>query len=188
MTETAAPQHADPTAYGDLPEDIRFRPMGVDDREALLAFTDRLPPDDLLFLRIDITKQEVVDEWIRNIEHGRTRTILAIVGGRIAGYGSIHHNETLWTRHLGEMRLMVAPEFRGRHIGSALAERVFEIARELGLFKITAQMMSSQHPAQDLLHRFGFIPEAQLHDWVIDRRGRTHDLIVMSREVEEDDY
>ena len=188
MTETAAQQHADPTPHADLPTNVRFRAMGADDRESMLAFTDRLPPDDLLFLRLDITQQEVVDEWIRNIEQGRTRTILATVEGRIAGYGSIHHNDTLWTRHLGDMRLMVAPEHRGRHIGSALAERVFEVGRELGLFKITAQMMSSQHPAQDLLHRLGFIPEAQLHDWVIDRRGRTHDLIVMSREVEEDEF
>lgn len=186
MTETAVPQPAGP-AHGAVPANVHFRPMGADDRAAVLAFTDRLPPDDLLFLRLDITQPEIVDEWIRNIERGRTRTVLALAEGRVAGYGSIYFSETLWTRHLGEMRLMVAPQFRARGIGSALAERVFEIGRELGLFKITAQMMSSQHTAQDLLHRLGFIPEAQLHDWVIDRRGRTHDLIVMSREVEEDD-
>ena len=29
-------------------------------------------------------------------------------------------------------------------------------------------------------------PDAMLHDWAIDRGGRTHDLIVMSREDDED--
>ena len=186
MNETAASQPVDELVVGPPPAGVDFRPMVPEDQQAMLAFTDQLLEEDLLFLRLDITQPETVDEWIRNIGRGRTRTILALIDGRIAGYGSIHHNETLWTRHLGEMRLMVAREHRGRGLGSALATRVFAIGRELKLFKITAQMMSSQHSAQDLLHRFGFIPEAQLHDWVIDRRGRTHDLIVMSREVEED--
>jgi len=185
LNETAAPQPVDAVSVLG-PEGIEFRPMVTEDRQAMLAFTDRLPEDDLLFLRLDITQPETIDEWIRNIEAGRTSTVLASVDARIAGYGSIHHNTTLWTRHLGEMRLMVAPPHRGRGLGSALATRVFALARSLGLFKVTAQMMSSQHTAQNLLHRLGFIPEAQLHDWVIDRRGRTHDLIVMSREVEED--
>jgi len=186
LNETAASQPLDPTLAKPGTDGVEFRPMIPEDRQAILAFTDRLPEEDLLFLRLDITQPETIDEWIRNIERGKTRTVLAIIEGRIAGYGSIHHHDTMWTRHLGEMRLMVAPDYRGRGIGSALAAHVFELGRHLELFKITAQMMSSQHAAQNLLHGFGFIPEAQLHDWVIDRKGRTHDLIVMSREVDED--
>ena len=186
MNETAASQPLDPTVARPDTEGVEFRPMTSDDRQAILAFTDRLPEEDLLFLRLDITEPETIDEWIRNIERGKTRTVLAMSEERIVGYGSIHHHDTMWTRHLGEMRLMVGPDFRGRGVGSALATHVFELGRQLELFKITAQMMSSQHAAQNLLHSFGFIPEAQLHDWVIDRNGRTHDLIVMSREVDED--
>ncbi len=45
-------------------------------------------------------------------------------------------------------------------------------------------MMSTFHQAQDLFHHLGFIPEAMLHDWVIDGHGRTHDLLMMAREVD----
>ncbi len=185
VTETVATQYNYPwsTQMGD--DEVTYRLMSSDDEAAILAFTDDLPEHDLLFLRVDITQPDAVREWIRNIEHGRTRTILAECGGRIAAYGSLHYNDILWTRHIGEIRLMVSTGFRGLGLGRRLAEQVFVAAQEFALHKVTAQMMSTQRDAQDLFHQLGFIPEALLHDWVIDRNGRTHDLILMSREVED---
>lgn len=184
MTETASSHPADPrtTALSDLR--VTLRRMERRDRDALLAFTRSLPEGDLLFLRLDVTRPEVIDAWIRNIEEGRTATLLAEKDRRIVGYCSLHHNELLWTRHLGEMRLLVGPDHRGKGIGRELAHQVFSIARNLGLQKVVAQMMSSQRSAQNLFHDLGFIPEALLHDWVIDRNARTHDLILMSCEVD----
>jgi len=34
--------------------------------------------------------------------------VLAERDGKLAGYGSLHHGETRWFRHLGEIRLLVA--------------------------------------------------------------------------------
>ncbi len=185
MTETVASPYNYPWSAPVGDDEVTYRLMSAGDEAALLAFTDDLPEHDLLFLRVDITQPEAVQEWLRNIERGRTRTILAECGGRIVAYGSLHYNDILWTRHLGEIRLMVGTSFRGRGLGRVLAEQVFAAAQELALHKVTAQMMSKQREAQDLFHQLGFIPEALLHDWVIDRNGRTHDLILMSREVEE---
>ncbi|MEM8960432.1 MAG: GNAT family N-acetyltransferase [Acidobacteriota bacterium] len=166
---------------------LTFRLMQAGDQDAVLAFTRELREEDLLFLRLDITRPEVVDQWIENIEAKRTRTVVAIDDdGKVLGYGSIHLNDALWTRHLGEIRLLVVPQMRGHGLGRALAEYVFTVAQDLDLSKLVAQMMSTQHDAQDLFHHLGFIPEAMLHDWVIDRAGRTHDLILMAREVDED--
>ncbi len=163
-----------------------IRKMTAADRDTILAFTRSLPEEELLFLRMDITQREVVETWIRSIEAGKMVTLLAEVDGRLAGYCSLHHSEILWTRHLGEIRMLVAPEHRSRGIGGELARRIFELASRLKLKKLVAQMMSSQLDAQALFHDLGFIPEAMLHDWAIDRKGRTHDLIVMSREVDEE--
>ena len=165
---------------------VTFRTMSAADREAMLAFTRALPERDLLFLRMDITRGEVVDRWIRNIESGKTVTLLAEEDDRLIGYCTLHHSENLWTRHLGEIRLLVGPERRSKGIGGELARRIFEIAGDLELQKLVAHMLSSQRTAQTLFHDLGFIPEAMLHDWAIDRDGRTHDVIVMSREVDEE--
>ena len=171
--------------FGD--QEVTFRPMNRDDREAILAFARGLPQDDLLFLRTDITREEVVDVWIKDIGAGHTITLVAEMDGRIVGYCSLHHSESLWTRHLGEILLLVSDDHRALGMGGHLARQILELAKGQGLQKLVAQMMSTQRNAQNLFHHLGFIPEAMLHDWVIDRSGRTHNLIMMSREVDLDE-
>lgn len=168
--------------FGDL--GVTFRPMAATDRASILEFARSLEEDDLLFLRTDITREDVVDAWLREIAAGQTSTIVAEVGGEIAGYCSLHHSESLWTRHLGEILLLVGAEARGRGLGGHLARQILELAKGFDLSKLVAQMTSTQRQAQTLFHHLGFIPEAMLHDWVIDRSGRTHNLIMMSREVD----
>ncbi len=179
---------------GDLK--VRFRLMRTEDREAILAFTRELPERDLLFLRTDITRAEVVDAWIRRVEQGHEVTVLAeeipnptTESGTttIVGFCSLHLSNILWTRHLGEIHLLVSSTCRGKGLGGQLARQVFNLAQGYKLHKLVAQMMSTQRTSESLFHHLGFIPEAMLHDWVIDRNGRTHDLIVMSREVDDDE-
>ena len=160
-----------------------LRLMAPADGEALLAFARKLPPDDLLFLRMDITQPPVVDEWVANIRAGRTITILAEADGEMAGYASLHYNEVLWTRHVGEIRVAVAPKYRRQLLGETLAREVFSIARDLGLLKITAQMTPDQAGARATFERLGFRPEAILADFVLDREGRTRDLLIMSYDI-----
>src|SRR5206468_3546529 len=88
-----------------------------------------LPEDDLLYLRMDITKLNVVAHWAQNLKEGRTVSVLAEVGNEIAGYVSLHHNEVTWQRHLGEVRLQVGPRYRSQGLGRALAGAMMGEAR-----------------------------------------------------------
>ena len=88
-----------------------------------------------------------------------------------------------WQRHLGEIRIQVAPRFRSQGLGRCLADEVFAIARDLDLRKVTAQMVADQKAAITTFERLGFQAEALLQDFVIDRGGRTRDLVVMSYDV-----
>ncbi len=162
---------------------VTLRMMEASDREAVLAFAQNLPPNDLLFLRLDIATPEGLDEWFRNVEAGRTITVLAEAGGVLGGYASVHHNEVLWTRHVGELRVIVGPEYRRRGLGRRLTDEVFAIARDIGLRKITAQMTPDQKGARATFERLGFRPEALLADFVVDREGRTRDLLIMSHDI-----
>ena len=162
---------------------VTFRLMTSGDKELLLGFAQSLPEDDLLFLSFDITRPEAVENWIRNVKAGRIKTILAEIDGKLVGHGSLGHNEMLWTRHLGEIQLLVNPGVRGYGLGSLLANELFALAREQGLKKIVARMASGQRGAMRVFERLGFRAEAVLADYVIDRRDVTHDLIVMSYDV-----
>jgi L-amino acid N-acyltransferase YncA len=162
---------------------LNLRLLTPADREALLTFGRALPEQDLFFLRTDITKPEVVDDWLRHLTEGTTLSIVAESGGQIAGYANLHYQETRWTRHLGEVRLQVSPAWRGKGLGKRLAEEVFKAAEKLGLKKLVARMASGQMSARGVFERLGFQPEALLADAVIDDEGRTQDLILMSYDV-----
>jgi RimJ/RimL family protein N-acetyltransferase len=163
---------------------FELRLMDAASRDDVLALARSLPRQDVLFLRIDITDPRNVDEWVRNIAAGRTTTVLAYDGDKLAGYASLHHNEVLWTRHVGEIRTIVGAAYRNVRLGVRLIEETFELAKEIGLRKITAQMTSDQRGARGAFERMGFRPEALLSDYVIDSEGRTHDMLIMSYDID----
>ena len=162
---------------------ITLRLMTPADSHRIVTFARSLPEDDLLFLRTDITKAFVVMLWGQNIKAGLTVTVLAERNQEVVGYASMHHNEVSWQRHLGELRVQVGPQYRSRGLGKMLAAEIFVIARDMGLRKIVAHMTPDQHGAIATVKRYGFEQEALLHDFVIDRVGRTRDLMVMTCEV-----
>ncbi len=169
----------------DTNTEVSLRLMTPADTYRIVAFARSLPADDLLFLRMDITKLNVVAHWGQNVKEGSTMTVLAEVGSEIAGYVSLHHNEVTWQRHLGEIRIQVGPRYRSQGLGRALAGEIFTIARDLKLRKIVAQMTPDQKGAIATFERLGFRTEALLQDFVIDRTDRTRDLMVMTCDVTE---
>lgn len=162
---------------------VTLRLMTPFDTERILTFARALPVDDLLFLRTDITDPDVVAQWVQSMNAGLSITIIAQVGSEMAGYATLHHNEVTWQRHLGEIRIQVGQRYRSQGLGRILASELFSVGRELGLRKIVAHMTSDQKGAIATFERLGFQTEALLQDFVIDRRERTHDLLVMSYDV-----
>jgi RimJ/RimL family protein N-acetyltransferase len=163
---------------------VNLRPMTGDDKPAILAFVQSLPPDDLMFLRTDITDSAVIDDWVSNLAKGETVTLIAEIEGRIAGYASLHHDQARWTRRVGEIRVLLSPEYRGAGLGRCLAEETFHIGHARGIRKMAAMMTPDQPSARAAFERLGFQVEALLQDWVVDRNGRPRDLLIMSHDVD----
>lgn len=162
---------------------IQLRMMDASDRDPILAFARRLPPEDLLFLRVDLTEDAVVDVWVAQAAAGRSTTLVAYDSDGLVGYAAIHREPTSWTRHLGEIRVNVDPRYRSHGLGRVLINAVFDLAGTLGLQKVTARMTSDQLGAQAAFRRLGFVPEAHLADFVMDRNGTTRDMVIMSFDV-----
>ena len=163
---------------------ITLQEMTEQDRDALLAFARALPEEDLLFLTMDITKGKVVDQWLKNIKAGRTKSILAYDANGLVGYANVHKSSVPWMRRVGEIRVNVAPDYRSRGLGRVLINRVFDLAHKLELKKIMAQMTADQRGAQNAFRHLGFVPEAILADFVVDRHGLTRDLVMMTFDVD----
>lgn len=162
---------------------IKLRLMTANDKDAMLAFGHSLPEDDLLFLSFDITQESFVEHWIRRIESGNWHTIVVEADEKLVGHGSLMRTEQIWSRHLGEIILLLSPEVRGKGLGNILAGEIFAKAEELKLMKVVARMAAEQKGAIQVFERLGFTAEALLADYVIDRKNRTHDLIAMSYDI-----
>jgi len=164
--------------------EVTIRRMEPEDQDKILAFAARLPEEDLLFMRTDITDRQVVKQWADNIKHGNTVTLLAEVNGEVAAYASVHLEQARWTRRVGEIRVNGGQRFRGRGLGKRLTAEIFELAKALGLKKLSAMMTPDQVAARAAFERLGFRVEAILADWVEDRGGRVRDMLVMTHDLD----
>jgi L-amino acid N-acyltransferase YncA len=155
--------------------------MTPEDRDAIVAFGASQPVRDRAFLRINIADPEVVDGWIENINRGRTVTVLVEGKNGLLGYGSLHHNEVLWTSHMAELRVFVGSEIRGKGIGERLFTELFHVAKEMRLERVVCQVPAEQGRVRVMLEHLGFQPEAVLNEWIHTPDGDLHDLMILSK-------
>jgi L-amino acid N-acyltransferase YncA len=110
--------------------------------------------------------------------------LVAFSGEGFIGYATVHRTTARWTRKVGEIRINVAPDYRARGLGRVLINEIFDLARELGLKKLMANMTTDQRGAQAAFGRMGFVAEALLADFVEDSEGTARDLVIMSYNVD----
>ena len=163
--------------------EIALRPMRASDEPALLAFAKALPTHDLLFLPRDLGEPKVIAAWVAESVGGRLHTLLAFDGDRVVGCVTIVSDPLSWSRHVGELRVLIAPSMRGKGLGRKLMEICFGLAVELGLEKLVAQMTVDQLGAIAVFRSLGFRPEALFSGHAKDRDGRKHDLVVLGHDV-----
>jgi RimJ/RimL family protein N-acetyltransferase len=163
---------------------VEIRVMTGADRDPVLEFARGLPEADLLFLRVDLTEPDVIDEWVANLQTGNSVSLVAYDSEGLVGYATVHRNPARWTRRVGEIRVNVSPAYRARGLGRSLTSQIFDVARQLGLKKLMANMTVDQPGAQAAFRRLGFVPEALLADYVEDRDGTPRDLVIMSYDVD----
>jgi L-amino acid N-acyltransferase YncA len=162
---------------------ITVRMMTPTDGPRLQAFAQQLSDHDLLFLRRDITKQATIDKWISNIQDGIMQTVLAEDKAQVLGYSSLYRNDFDWSRHVAELRVLVAQQARKLGLGRVLTREAFNVALTLGIEKIVARMTPDQTGARTVFEELGFRPEALLRNEVKDRAGKTHDILLMANDV-----
>ena len=162
---------------------LQLRLMGESDVDAMVEFAKTLPGEDLLYLRVNITEAPVVRQWIEGIRQGRTVTVLALKHDQVVGEGTLLHNATSWTRHLGELRIQVSPSVRRQGLARVLAGEIEAIAREFRLQLLSARMTLDQSEAQSVFSRLGFQREAVLWDYAITPDGKTRNVLVATKRL-----
>ena len=158
---------------------MEIRPVRPGDDAGLAWFLQRIPEADRTFLKEDVTDPEVVVRW----SHPGDARSIAIEDGEVAGYVAVVPLHG-WSSHVGEVRLVVDPEQRGRGIGRGLARQAVIDAVDLGLAKLVVEVIADQAEVVGMFVALGFDAEALLADHVRDRNGQIRDLLVLANDVE----
>jgi ribosomal protein S18 acetylase RimI-like enzyme len=157
---------------------MEIRLLEPRDEAAVDRFLDCIPDGDRTFFKEDVDDSGVRAAWFRP----GTARLVALEGDTVAGHAAVVPL-TSWSSHVGELRVIVDPGFRGRGIGQALTRRAMLEALELGLTKLVIEVIADQESRVAMFRALGFVPEALLTDHVRDQNGGLHDLMVLAYSV-----
>jgi ribosomal protein S18 acetylase RimI-like enzyme len=159
---------------------MEIRPLEPRDEAGVAMFLERVPEGDRTFFKEDVDDPDVFNAWTRP---GAAR-VLAVDGETVLGYLAVVPLQG-WSSHVGEVRVIVDPDHRGKGIGRALARRAVLEALDLGLTKMVVEVVADQEPAIAMFRSHGFDPEALLKNHVRDQNGDLRDLLILAHSVEE---
>ncbi len=158
--------------------EVQIRPMSKDDLEGSLAFFATLPKEDRAFLRVDVTKRSLVEERMFDIETGRVKRIVAVLGDEIIADGALELEGHGWKQHVAELRLIVARKHQRRGLGMLMARELYALANAEHVEEIVVKMMRPQNAAHSIFNKLGFRSQTVLPEYVKDREGKLQDLIL----------
>jgi ribosomal protein S18 acetylase RimI-like enzyme len=159
--------------------EVTLRPMVKEDRDKLAEFFKRIPDQELRVLKDDVTGGTVIDQWAQSLDYDRVLPLVVEIGGRIIADATLHRRRRGWRRHLGGVRVVVDPEFRHRGLASRLVAELAEVATREGLTRLYVELPADDKPAIELFRARGFKEVARFADYILDRKGKYHDMVVL---------
>lgn len=157
-----------------------IRPLQAEDQQELAAMFSRMPVDERQLFKNDVTRPDVIQGWVRNLDYTNILPLLVLDGDRVIADATLHRDRRGWSRHVAELRVSVDPAYRGRRLARTLVQEFIALAPSLGVAVVDAQVLDVQKDAQDLFDRCGFLSTATLPQHAIDLAGRVHDVLVYS--------
>jgi len=159
---------------------ITVRPIESNDLEALYIFFSKLPKSDLLIYKDDFTSMESLENWFASSVFSKTFQLVALSKGEIVANGSIHPEGLFWS-HAAELKLIVAPDFRCKGLGSILFNILLYEVIKNRFEKIIFRYVSNNISFTKILNQYGFKPDTKLICYVNDKStNSTIDLIIAS--------
>jgi len=163
---------------------VTLRPLQQGDEDLLFRMYNRLPEEDRWFLDADVSNIETIRNWVRETERKGLVSIVGALEGEI-----IAHAVLLWRsygakRHIGKIRLTVDPSFRERRLGTWILLDLHNLAISMGLEMLVMRLVAGRDSyVIKGVRRLDFSEEAVLKNYVKDREGNPHHLLIMVKRL-----
>lgn len=151
------------------------RVLTSEDRERVLQLLGAIPPGEYLFVKRSLADPDATRAWVVETEGW---WVGAFRDGHLLGVAVVVPGSG-WSSHVGEIRMVVAPEHRRAGVGAVLARAALRAAIEHGCQVVRVEAIAEQAGVHRIFTSLGFTPEALLPDHVREPGGRLHDLVVL---------
>ncbi len=160
---------------------VSIRPLQPEDENALLEFFLGIPEDERFFLKEDVTSPAAIAEWIGHLDYRRALPLLAYADGEVVADAVLIRRRGNARSHVGEIRLVVAPAWRNRGLGTALIRELCDIADNAGLETVLFEVVEDRaKEALKAAEWLGFLRIATIEGAARDQQGRLHDIILLT--------
>ena len=164
-----------------------IRPLEKNDEEALRLFYAGLSDNDRWYMRYDTLDPEVIGKWIKRVGRPDVYSTIAVSSDKIIGHASLHTRGFGATRHVGRLRITVAPEFRHKRLGTWMLLDLIQLAMDMGLETLRSDfVVGVEDAAIEAAYKLDFFKEAVLKDYVKDQRGFKYDIQIMVKRLHKD--
>ncbi len=165
--------------------EVLIRPLAEADEPELCRFYTQIPEEDRWYMRFDVMDPAVIRSWV--LGQQEVVSIIALVAGEIVAHARLHTHQHGCYHHQGRLRIIVAPAYRQKRLGSWMLLDLIHLAMEKGLREIRADLVVGvEQAAIESAYKLDFFKKALLEDFVIDPRGQRHDLLIMTKQLHKD--
>ena len=163
---------------------VTLRPLKDGDEDALFGMFKRLSEDDLWFLNRDVFGSGLVDDWVKNLDPSRVVSLVALLKGRIIANAVLMMKTYGAKSHIGKIRISVDPSFREKRLGTWMLLDLVNMAMSIRLKILVMRLVQDRDSTViNGIRKLGFIEEAVLKDYVLDREGNPHNLIILIKHL-----
>ncbi|MFH2102719.1 MAG: GNAT family N-acetyltransferase [Chloroflexota bacterium] len=157
---------------------VLLRPISADDTSHLSELFSALSDEDLRIFRHNVKDSEVVQSWCENIDYNEVLPILALVKDRAVGLITLHFFHGA-RRHIGEIRIFLAKDFRKRGLGMKMVRATIDLARKQGLLILIGEIIASQVKVIRAFEQLGFEVKCVLDDFFMHPDGDCADVVFL---------
>ena len=161
-----------------------LRPMTKFDFDGLYRFFVSLAEYDRKHLRNDTQSRVLIEKWCRELDHEKVLPILAEIDGTIIANVTLHRETHGWSKHIGEIRMTISPQYQQKGLGSLLINEIVKLGEKAGLEKIMAWVVTSRDYVIKLFTQNHFVPVSTIKNYVKTiQNGSYQDVVILVKDL-----
>lgn len=163
---------------------VTLRPLRAGDEDALFGMFKRLPEDDMWFMNHDVSGSGPVDDRVKNLDPKKVISIVALLKGSIVANAALVMRTYGAKSHIGKIRISVDPLFREKRLGTWMLLDLVNLAMAIGLKMLVMRLVQDRDSTViNGVRKLGFVEEAVLKDYLLDREENPHNLVIMVKHL-----